>query len=137
MDESFSYTVRADRVAALSAEILQLHPQPSESAKGELLSRVLDHWLDSLRDKHRTDFIDIFDFMDRLASLGKLELILGMARQVPELSTWLARAREVGGVWAGSPETQSGIAAFVSAGLLTQPEADLLLQYTSPVLPAG
>jgi hypothetical protein len=137
VSETFTYTIRADRLAALSAEILQLHPRPSVAAKAEVLSELLDRWLDSLRDKHKLDFIDIFTFMSRLAEFGKLESILSAAQQVPELSVWLSRARVVGGVWAGSPETQAGIAAFVAAGLLTQEEAAALLWYPKPVLPAA
>lgn len=136
MSNALTYTIRPDRAAALSLEILQFHPQPSQAAKTEVLAAVLDKWLDELRDKHKIDFIDIFTFMDRLAQFGKLESILSTARAVPELSVWLSRARVVGGVWAGSPETQSGIAVFVGAGLLTQEEAAAVLAYPQPVLPA-
>lgn len=101
------------------------------------LQSVVDRACYSYRDQYRTDFIDLITFMGRLSSFGKLELILGAAQQSPDLAAYLDRARHFGGVWAGSDETQQGIAALVAGGLLTQAEADALLAYPLPQPPEG
>ena len=99
------------------------------------MQAVMDAACNSYRDQYRTDFIDLITFMSRLAGFGKLEMILGAAQQSPDLAAYLDRARQFGGVWAGSAETQAGIGALVAGGLLTQAEADALLAYDLPVLP--
>lgn len=49
---------------------------------------------------------------------------------------YLARLDAEPLVWLGSPETQAGVGALVAGGLLTQAEADALLHYQLPELPA-
>ena len=115
--------------AALREHIYHTHPAPSAGAISSTLVEILTSALDSFRDHYRTDFIDLLTFMDRLASFGKLEAILTVAKQSQQLSAYLDRARQFNGVWLGSDETQSGIGALVAMGLLTQGEADILLAY--------
>ena len=129
------YTLTRAREAALREHIRQTHPAPSEAVVESALHAMFDAGLDLLRDQHRTDFIDIVEFMTRLAGFQKLELVLGAAQQNQDLSAYLAKARAIGGVWAGSPETQAGIGLLVAGGMLTQEQGDALLAYNLPVLP--
>lgn len=99
------------------------------------LQSVVDAASFSYRDQFRTDFIDSITFMARLSEMGKLQTVLAAAQQSPDLAGYLDRMRQVGGVWAGSPETAQGIGALVAGGLLTQDEADELLAYELPELP--
>ena len=55
---------------------------------------------------------------------------------MPQLAAYLARLDESDWVWLGSAETQGGVAALVAMELLTQGEADVILDYPMPELPA-
>lgn len=129
------YTVTRARLAALREQIRQTHPEPSESVVESALHAMIDRELDRLRDQFRTDAIPTAAFIRRIPPAA-YAAILGAAEQVPELAAYLARLDAEPVVWLGSTETQTGIAALVTGGLLTQAEADALLAYPLPELPA-
>lgn len=130
-----TYTVTTARLAALREEIRQTHPTPSESVIESRLHQIIDAALDRLRDTYRTDAISTAAFIRRIPPAA-YAAILAAAESVPELAAYLARLDAEPLVWLGSAETQGGVAALVALGLLTQGEADALLAYPMPELPA-
>jgi len=125
---TITITDRAHVAAVMAASFAGGNSDPQAWLQG-----VFNVACNSYRDQYKTDFIDLITFMSRLSGFGKLELILAAAQQSPDLSAYLDRARFFGGIWAGSAETQAGIASLVALTLLTQAEADALIAYDLPV----
>jgi hypothetical protein len=123
-------TARQDIAAVMAAAYADGNPDPQA-----WLQSVIDRACFSYRDQFRTDAIPTAAFIRRIPPAA-YAAILGAAEQVPELAAYLARLDAEPLVWLGSAETQAGVAALVGLGLLTQAEADALLAYPLPELPA-
>lgn len=127
-------TINRARLAALREHMRVTAAEPSESGLESFAESCLIKTFDALRDQYRTDAIRTPAFMRRFPPV-KFAAIVAAAEQSPQLAAYLARLDESEWVWLGSTETQSGIAALVGAGLLTQAEADAVLSYPLPELP--
>jgi hypothetical protein len=123
------------RIAALREKMRVTAANPSEAGLEDyIVAELLSH-IDRLRDQYRTDAVRTPVFIRRIPP-AKYAGILAAAEQSSELAGYLARLDESEYVWLGSPETQAGIAGLVAVGLLTQAEADAVLDYPLPELPA-
>ena len=128
-------TINRARLAALREDLRVTGAAPSEAGVTAHAESVLLAALDALRDRYQTDAIRSPAFIRRFPPAA-YAAILAAAEQSPELAAYLSRLDAEDVVWLGSPETQAGIAALVAAGLLAQGEADAILDYPLPELPA-
>jgi hypothetical protein len=131
-----TYTVRPDRLAALRETIRRHHPNPSESAVESTIVETIDEALDRMVQETRISFIPLPEVMIRLANMGQLEAILSLAQTNELLGSYWEKVKAAGGIWSGSPDSLAGTAALVAYSILTQEQADALLYYPVPELPA-
>lgn len=128
-------TINRARLAALRADLRVTGAAPSEAGVEAHAESVLLAALDALRDRYCTDAITPQAFTRRFPR-DKYPVILDAAEQNTDLAEYLDDLDNAPLVWLGSPKTQAGIASLVAAGLLTQAEADVILDYQLPELPA-
>ena len=128
-------TINRARLAAIREHMRVTAATPSEAGLAAFAEAELLDALDALRDRYRTDAISTQQFTRRFPPAA-YAAILAASEQSTELAAYLERLDAADRVWLGSPETQAGIAALVAAGLLTQSEADAVLHYPLPELPA-
>lgn len=131
-----TYTLTPAQLAALREDLRVTGADPREDGVESHALAHVSSAFDALRDRYRTDAIRSPAFIRRFPPAA-YAAILAASEQVPELAAYLARLDDADWVWLGSPETQGGIAELVAGGLLTQGEADAILDYPMPELPAA
>lgn len=90
----------------------------------EYLSKLLDGVLKSYQDQYIK--ITGTAFLLRFPA-GKIDAIKAAAQQNPDLAAYVAELEAAPYVYTGSTLVRTGIASLVTAGLLTQAQADVIL----------
>ena len=101
----------------------------------ECLQRAVERLADEWAERLRVDEISVFEFVERFGA-AKVGQITAAAATDATVASILAILRGRQTVRLGSPDAINGVGYLVSAGYLTQGEADAVLAYDVPAVPA-
>lgn len=102
-------------------------PAPYASAQAYVqaaIERVADSWVETTK----VDQIRVFEFVERFTA-AEFAAITSAGANDANVAAILATLRARDSVRLGSPDALSGVGYLVSAGLLTQQRADIVLAY--------
>lgn len=94
----------------------------------ECVQRAVERMLDEWAERLRVDEISVFEFVERFGPVRFAEITAAAASDAT-VAGILAILRGRQTVRLGSPDAINGVGYLVSAGYLTQAEADAVLAY--------
>lgn len=124
-------TITAKRqIAGVTASFVASAPPGGMTVQG-YLQALVEQLADSLAEETSVDRISVAEFVMRFPGVVMDEC---KARESidPVVAAILAELRAVNTVRLGHPTTTQGVGYLVSAGLLTQAQADVVLHYEIP-----
>lgn len=112
-----------------------MHMQAAEGADAtECVQRAAEKMLDEWAERLRVDEISVLEFVERFGPARFSEITAAAANDAT-VAGILAILRGRQTVRLGSPDAINGVGYLVSAGYLTQGEADVVLHYDVPAVP--
>lgn len=122
-------------IAAATAAYLATIPaegDPPYASVNDYVQAAIERMAESWAETTNVDRISVSEFVMRFpgAVMDSVK-----ASVDPNVVAILAQLRAVQTVRLGHPTTTGGVGYLVSAGLLTQAQADLVLQYDVPTVP--
>lgn len=122
-------------IAAATAAYLATIPaegDPPYASVNDYVQAAIERMAESWAETTNVDRIPVSEFVMRFpgAVMDSVK-----ASVDPNVVAILAQLRAVQTVRLGHPTTTGGVGYLVSAGLLTQAQADLVLQYDVPMVP--